>query len=139
MFDYNYLVNMSDQQILECFNMIVDRIVNGDDESEKSIDVSSEKNENNKNKVKDSGETPSLKTKKKKKCKRCKNCRKKTKGFGIMCLQKCKYCSLQFCMKCSSPYDHNCSNLEKLRMEEKARLRDRLMSADCNFSKINRL
>lgn len=108
---------MNDQKILECLNVIV---------------------ENNKTEVKDSEKTPSLKSKKKKN-KRCKNCRKKPKGFGLSILQKCKYCSLQFCIKCSSPYDHNCSNLEKLKIEEKARLRNRLMSADCNFSKINRL
>ena len=129
---------MSDQQILEYFNVIVNNIVSDNDESEKSTNVSPEKEDNNKNEVKDSEETPSLKTKKKKR-KRCKNCRKKTKGFGMTCLRECKYCSLQFCMKCSSPYDHNCSNLEKLKMEDKARLRASLMSGDSNFSKIDRL
>jgi len=138
MFDYNQLVNMSDQQILEYFNMIVD-MANSDNESEKSTNVPSEKKGNNENEVKDSDETPSLKNKKTKKCKRCKNCRKKSKGFSMSCLSDCKYCSLQFCMKCSSPYDHNCSNLEKRKIEEKARLRASLMSGDSNFSKIDRL
>ena len=34
---------------------------------------------------------------------------------------------------------HNCKNLEQYRNVQKERLKDKLFSANCNFSKVNKI
>lgn len=79
-----------------------------------------------------SEKTLPIKKKKKKKCKHCKS----KKGFAY---KTCEYCSKIYCIMCCGPITHNCKNLEQYRNIEKERLKDKLFSADSNFSKINRI
>ena len=70
---------------------------------------------------------------------------KKRKNVNIVKKKKCiayktcKYCSKFYCIKCCGPDTHNCKNLEQYRDVERERLKNKLFSANCNFSKINKI
>lgn len=67
--------------------------------------------------------------------KKCKHCKKKK----CIAYTTCKYCSKFYCIKCCGPEIHNCKNLEQYENIEKKRLKDKLFSANCNFSKVNKI
>ena len=70
--------------------------------------------------------------KKKKKCRHCKT--KKCIAY-----KNCEYCSKFYCIKCCGPATHECKNLEEYREKERNRLEKKLMSADSNFSKMDKI
>lgn len=71
----------------------------------------------------------------KKKKKKCKNCKAKKKPCFDLLL--CDFCSNTYCIKCKCPYIHQCDNIEDAKKRDRDRLGEKLMSGDCNFSKLD--
>ena len=114
-------MNVRRNLILE-FNNVVDNVDATTTITSNNVD---ENKEQKKSKI-------TFSNKKKKKCKHCK--KKKCIAY-----KTCKYCSKFYCIKCCGPDTHNCKNLEQYRDVERERLKNKLFSANCNFSKINKI
>ena len=76
-----------------------------------------------------------VKKKKKKESKRCKNCRKKKGVYLILC----KCCNKKFCISCLDIITHNCKNKDEYLKKKREKLECELVSADSNFSKIDKI
>ena len=83
-------------------------------------------------------EEPSIspvKKKKKKKSNRCKNCRKKKGAYLLIC----KCCNKKYCISCLDVNIHNCKFKDEYYQKKKEKLECELISADSNFSKIDKI
>ena len=73
--------------------------------------------------------------KSKKKSKKCNFCKTK-KSFLY---KTCDYCFNICCIKCSCPFIHSCEHLDKFREIQKNILKNKLLSSDSNFNKIDKI